>query len=622
MAKRKVILLPDDERILTLFKGNIGGPTKTDQAEETVDKKSVIDQDKRLWYQIFIEKTVLVILLPFLFLTAVVMTPMIIIGHLVLGKGGDAFEKKCFELFGMLENIIPFRKRNIYNGKSDPWKGVEEDVPGMLEKARRYNYHIVIYVKNSDTINISRIKQLQTTGWIDEVLEYNDKNELFIYTKNQDVCQQYSWIIEVPEFDIQLSIEAFKNILCIDKVPGEFYHPQRHYSTFKNASDRMIFSRIQLRNSPLLSSSTVLYFEKEYETEVNQYILKNYHHIQQVLEDRGLQLLHLPAIKNFKNRDVNFYTSFSYTYPDLFKGENQIGKESIEQWIKDFDITQLYAFFETALQIPELPLPGFIRRIESSGEKTKDELVDYSFFPIWGKDASTIKEEIDYYLSLVGVINDGPMYQLVGRNDFEYDPDYWFYSDGSDINEEIKNKIADIKKNASEKSVFEILFHIINEFKDVNPELCKKLCRQLYDESNLLERKLSRIYIDKSFRIFLLDYNNMEIEMTPLPKTLFLFILKYPNGVMLKELYKHKQDLLYIYGRISNRTDLEQMQNSINDMTNATSNSVNEKCSRIKEAFVSKIDDRIARSYYITGDRQEPKKISLERSLVVFEEMV
>jgi hypothetical protein len=197
-----------------------------------------------------------------------------------------------------------------------------------------------------------------------------------------------------------------------------------------------------------------------------------------------------------------------------------------------------------------------------------------------------------------------------------------FNSDGSSLNEEIKNKIADIKMLSGEKSVFETLFYVIKEFKDVNPELCKKLCKQLYYEANLLERKLSRIYIDKSYRIFLPDYNNMEIEMTPLPKTLFFFMLKYPNGVMLKELYKHKQELLYIYGRISNRTDLKQMQNSINDMTNATSNSINEKCSRIKEAFVSKIDDRIARSYYITGDRQEPKSISLDRSLVVFEEMV
>jgi hypothetical protein len=223
---------------------------------------------------------------------------------------------------------------------------------------------------------------------------------------------------------------------------------------------------------------------------------------------------------------------------------------------------------------------------------------------------------------VVGVITDGPMYQLVGRNDFQYDADYWFYSDGSDINKEIKAKIDEIKTIAGGKPVFETLFYVINEFKDINPELCKKLCKQLYDEAGQLERKLSRLYINKGFRIFLPDYNNMEIEMTPLPKTLFLLMLKYPNGIMLKELYKHKQELLYIYGRISNRSDLDQMQNSINDMTNATSNSVNEKCSRIKEAFVSKIDERIASFYFITGERQEAKRISLDRSLVVFEEKV
>jgi hypothetical protein len=144
----------------------------------------------------------------------------------------------------------------------------------------------------------------------------------------------------------------------------------------------------------------------------------------------------------------------------------------------------------------------------------------------------------------------------------------------------------------------------------------------LYEESGKIEKKLSRLRIDKFHRIFLTDYGNIEIEMTPLPKTLFLFMLKYPDGIMLKELYKHKQELLYIYGRISNRTDLVQMQQSINDMTDATSNSINEKCSRIKEAFVSKVDERIAESYYITGSRQEPKRVILDRNLVILEEVL
>ena len=49
-----------------------------------------------------------------------------------------------------------------------------------------------------------------------------------------------------------------------------------------------------------------------------------------------------------------------------------------------------------------------------------------------------------------------------------------------------------------------------------------------------------------------------------------------------------------------------------------TNNSINEKCSRIKEAFVSKIDDSLAQYYYVNGKRGEPKKVSIPSNLIVF----
>lgn len=625
MGKRKVILLPDDERILDLFKGNIGGEKEDVETEIPAAPALEEPRTELFWYEVLIEKTVLVALMPFVLLAAILMIPTLLIGYLILGKKVDAFYDKCFERLELFHKLIPFRNRgNQYGdqGKKYLWKGVEEDVPGMLEKARKFNYQIVIYVKSTDAIDNIRINHLLSTGWIDDVIKYNNKNELLIYIKNEDVFQMRSWIIDVPENNIQLSTESFKNILFVNKVPERFSQNSWHFNTFKSACDKMIFSKIQLKRNPLLNSSIILYFEKEHEAEVNNYIITHYHHIQKVLSEKGLQLLYLPAIKQTEKLDINIASAFGYAYPDLFLGANRVQQENIEQWIRDIDLNQWYAFFESSLEMPHLPLPGFIRCLKDEKDLTKNGLTDYSFFPVWGKEEKTIKEEIEHYLSVVGVITDGPMYQLVGRNDFQYDADYWFYSDGSDINKEIKAKIDEIKTIAGNKPVFETLFYVINEFKDINPDLCKKLCKQLYTEAGQLERKLSRLYIDKGFRIYLSDYNNMEIEMTPLPKTLFLFMLKYPNGVMLKELYKHKQELLYIYGRISNRSDLDQMQNSINDMTNATSNSVNEKCSRIKEAFVTKIDERIASAYFITGDRQEPKRITLDRSLVVFEEMV
>ena len=55
-------------------------------------------------------------------------------------------------------------------------------------------------------------------------------------------------------------------------------------------------------------------------------------------------------------------------------------------------------------------------------------------------------------------------------------------------------------------------------------------------------------------------------------------------------------------------------------MPNPDSNSMSEKCSRIMEAFMKSLDKRLAQHYCISGDRNGLKRISLERSLVEFEE--
>ena len=58
---------------------------------------------------------------------------------------------------------------------------------------------------------------------------------------------------------------------------------------------------------------------------------------------------------------------------------------------------------------------------------------------------------------------------------------------------------------------------------------------------------------------------------------------------------------------------------SIEDVTNPCLNSINEKCARIRGAFVSQFDEDLARKYYIWGWRGEAKKIELPRDLVTWE---
>lgn len=138
MGKQKVILLPDDERILDLFKGNMGAEKEHVEIEIPTEPAGKKNRRGLLWYEVLIEKTVVVALMPFILLVIVVLMPTVLIGYVILGKKSEAFEAKCFERLELFHKLIPFRNRgNKYGnqGKKYLWKGVEEDVAGMHEKA-------------------------------------------------------------------------------------------------------------------------------------------------------------------------------------------------------------------------------------------------------------------------------------------------------------------------------------------------------------------------------------------------------------------------------------------------------------------------------------------------------
>ena len=130
--------------------------------------------------------------------------------------------------------------------------------------------------------------------------------------------------------------------------------------------------------------------------------------------------------------------------------------------------------------------------------------------------------------------------------------------------------------------------------------------------------KLSRLRITKHYKIILVDYDK-EIKMGPLPKTVFLFFLRHPEGVMFSHLQDHRKELKEIYGRVCTNDDLDKMRQSISRLTDPFDNSICEKCAAVKKAFVMNVSDTIAKNYYINGLQGEKKSISLDRSLVEWE---
>ena len=173
---------------------------------------------------------------------------------------------------------------------------------------------------------------------------------------------------------------------------------------------------------------------------------------------------------------------------------------------------------------------------------------------------------------------------------------------------------------SSEDSFDYEMLNALNEAEEMIKKLLLKGCPAEMILSWINQSvKLSRLKITKQFKIFMTDYENQEIKMGPLPKTVFLFFLRHPEGVMFSHLQDYREELKNIYGHVCTNDDPQRMEESINRLTDPFDNSICEKCANVKKAFLVKVADNIAANYYISGAQGEKKGISLDRSLVEWE---
>ena len=133
------------------------------------------------------------------------------------------------------------------------------------------------------------------------------------------------------------------------------------------------------------------------------------------------------------------------------------------------------------------------------------------------------------------------------------------------------------------------------------------------------EQPLLKLTISRNYRLYLGE-QRVEIRMEPLVKAVYLLFLRHPEGIIFKDLPDYRQELTKIYSDVRPWGLTDRAIQSIEDVTNPLLNSINEKCARIKKTFLGVMGSDMAEHYYIKGTRSEPKKISLPRDLVVWEE--
>lgn len=157
-------------------------------------------------------------------------------------------------------------------------------------------------------------------------------------------------------------------------------------------------------------------------------------------------------------------------------------------------------------------------------------------------------------------------------------------------------------------------------YKYYEDQKCDKTLWRLgfHDDKLKHQVKVSRLTVTKDGAVMLTDYNK-EVRMEPLTKAVYLLFLKHPEGIAFKTLPDYRKELAELYNIIKPLGFNDRVIKSIEDVTNPTLNSINEKCSRIKAAFLAEVDASLVDHYYITGKSGEKKKITLPRKLVTWE---
>lgn len=328
----------------------------------------------------------------------------------------------------------------------------------------------------------------------------------------------------------------------------------------------------------------VIYVENEYDPAINGYIQKHYEEIQQQFLSKKATFIYLPKLCG---QEVS-KEALHYMFPFLGQESSFVNGNLTIETLKSHIVSG------------SIEGPALIHLVRMDAENPSNYY--YTYRPLVAD--SSLSEQFERYLKRLTFSYrgaSGTSFNALSKPKSKDDVADHYFNDGNDnilfadksiddLTVEIRQRIIELRKRG-------VQLHLLHELVEEQPTL-------------------SRLVVDKDYRIFLPDYNNTEITMQPLPKAVFFLFLQHPEGIPFKQLDYYFPELLEIYKHVGNREIEENILHSIGDITDPTKNSINEKCSRIREAFLKHFDAAYAQYYYITGKRGEPKKITLPREFV------
>lgn len=322
----------------------------------------------------------------------------------------------------------------------------------------------------------------------------------------------------------------------------------------------------------------IIYVESHYDSAINEFIRTNYDAICDYCDKRALKFCYLPYL----SKELNSPNLLQYYAP---YATSQTNYELSSDWLLEY------------MTCPE------------NRKKISPSLLYYKYMDTSGyPEGTTI---------LCGItIECASLWDTITEIHNEvYDNDIRYSISADHAMEDF------VKAEYPDKETWQL----IHEIEERVEQLAQKgISEHILAQIVAKPQVVSRMVITTDNRIILPDYGNMEIEMTPLVKAVYFLFLRHPEGIVYKCLTDYRNELADLYSQIKSGQNIHSLSLyehtkimcSVNDIADPTKNSINEKVARIREAFVTRFNERLAINYIVQGGRGEPKRIPLHREMV------
>ena len=133
----------------------------------------------------------------------------------------------------------------------------------------------------------------------------------------------------------------------------------------------------------------------------------------------------------------------------------------------------------------------------------------------------------------------------------------------------------------------------------------------------IIDNKPSPLVVNRDMEIVLSHYDEIVVKMPALIKAVYILFLLHPEGIVLKNFSNYRDQLEEIYSIVMPSRDEQLARDSIDNLCDPLSNTLNEYLAKIKKSFRRYIrDDQLLGQYSVTGRRGNPYGIALDRDLV------